>query len=143
MNREELLELINSKIAGQGSAVDIGGALAPVLTELVTNLANMPTTYIAQIEDVSTYEIPEDILDSIQIGDQLVIKINADSPIQVEGLTNPQVMVFSQNGMKQVIVQWFLAKMTTGVVTFQKIEATRNPETGWAQSYMTGTASID
>lgn len=38
MNKEQLLELINSKIAGQGSAVDIGGALAPVLIGLVTNL---------------------------------------------------------------------------------------------------------
>lgn len=37
MNKQGLLELINSKIAGQGSAVDIGGALAPVLTGLVAN----------------------------------------------------------------------------------------------------------
>lgn len=41
MNKEQLLELINSKIAGQGSAVDIGGALAPVLVELVTSVANL------------------------------------------------------------------------------------------------------
>lgn len=35
MTKEEILSLINGKIAGQGTAVDAGGALAPILSAIV------------------------------------------------------------------------------------------------------------
>lgn len=35
MTKEEILSLVNEKIAGQGTAVDAGGALAPILSAIV------------------------------------------------------------------------------------------------------------
>ena len=41
MTKEEIQALINAKIAGQGSAVDVGGALPAILSEIL-NLATVP-----------------------------------------------------------------------------------------------------
>ncbi len=64
MNKEQLLELINSKIAGQGSAVDIGGALAPVLTELLSNSVPEKVTDIQALTG--------DQLEALSAGDKVV-----------------------------------------------------------------------
>ena len=140
MNKEQLLELINSKIAGQGSAVDIGGALAPVLAELVTNLANVPTTYIAQVSSLEEIEIPEDILDSIQTGDRLIIKVNKEKPTTMEMGIPTSVTVGNVGGIKAVAVQYFAQEDT--YIHFVCVQAMKHQETGWNQSVRSGDATI-
>lgn len=142
MNKEQLLELINSKIAGQGSAVDIGGALAPVLAELVINSANVPTTYIAQIENLGEVEIPEDILESIQMGDNLMLKYNTEQPtINEWGI--PTIVEVGKVGVsKNVLVQWFLPDVENGIISFFALSAIKQPETGWSQTIKTADMRI-
>lgn len=62
MKISELLALIDAKIAGQGSAVDMGGGLAPILKSLVG----------VEVEDIT--KIPGEVLDALEAGDR-VIKI--------------------------------------------------------------------
>lgn len=42
MTKEEIKALVAAKIAGQGTAVDAGGALAPILNAIVDLLAELP-----------------------------------------------------------------------------------------------------
>lgn len=60
MKISELLALIDAKIAGQGSAVDLGGGLAPILKSLVG----------VEVTDITA--IPGDVLDALEVGDRVV-----------------------------------------------------------------------
>ena len=66
MNKEQLLSLINEKIAGQGNQIDLGGALADILTAV---LGSALPTEVANIT-----EIPGEILDALNVGDKVAKK---------------------------------------------------------------------
>ena len=63
MNKEQLLSLINEKIAGQGNQIDLGGALADILTAVLGSA--LPT----EVADIK--EIPGEILDQLNVGDKV------------------------------------------------------------------------
>lgn len=53
MTTQEIKDLIASKIAGQGTMVDVGGALPTILKEIVDALGNIPEEVIFDFSDVS------------------------------------------------------------------------------------------
>ena len=70
MTKEEIQALIDAKIAGQGSAVDVGGALPAILSEIL-NLATAPKkpvilTVVSLVEDGTA----QDALNALQINGQ-------------------------------------------------------------------------
>ena len=64
MSKEQILALINSAIAGQGSMVDIGGALAKILVALTNGAVAV------EVEDITA--IDGAILDELNVGDKVV-----------------------------------------------------------------------
>lgn len=66
MKQNEIMALINAKIAGQGSAVDIGGALPVILSALAS--AAVP------IEVADITGLTDDQLDSLNVGDKVAKK---------------------------------------------------------------------
>lgn len=64
MNKQELQALINAKIAGQGNQVDIGGALAEILSELAGGSTAIEVTDIEALTNEQ--------LDALQVGDKVV-----------------------------------------------------------------------
>lgn len=64
MTKEEMLALISGKIAGQGNQVDAGGALAEILTELVSGAKAVEVTNITAIDGA--------ILSALNVGDKIV-----------------------------------------------------------------------
>ena len=63
MNKEQLLALIEAKIAGQGNQVDIGGALAEIL------LAVAGAAVPVEVADIT--ELTGDQLDALNVGDKV------------------------------------------------------------------------
>jgi len=63
MNKEQLQALIDAKIAGQGNQIDVGGALADILTAVLGSA--LPT----EVENIT--EIPGEILDQLNVGDKV------------------------------------------------------------------------
>ena len=63
MKQKDVQALIDAKIAGQGNQVDIGGALAEILTEL--NKGAKPV----EVADITA--IDGEILDALQCGDKV------------------------------------------------------------------------
>ncbi len=66
MNNTQIKALIDAKIAGQGNQIDIGGALADILTEL-TNAA-------APIEVTDITALTGDQLDALEVGAKVAKK---------------------------------------------------------------------
>lgn len=64
MEKTEMMALINAKIAGQGSAVDIGGALPIILSALAEAAAPLE---VANIEALTAEQ-----LDALNVGDKVV-----------------------------------------------------------------------
>ena len=64
MTQNEIIALINAKIAGQGTQIDAGGALAQILTAIAG--AAMP------IEVTDITKLTNDQLDALQVGDKVV-----------------------------------------------------------------------
>ena len=64
MTRAEIDALINAKIAGQGSAVDVGGALATILSELAGAAAPI------EVSDITAMTAEQ--LDALHVGDKVV-----------------------------------------------------------------------
>ena len=64
MNKEQLVVLINAKIAGQGTNVDAGGALAEILLELAH--ASKPI----EVSDITGLTAEQ--LDALNVGDKVV-----------------------------------------------------------------------
>ena len=64
MTQNELIAMISAKIAGQGSAIDQGGALAQILAELASAAAPIEVTDITALTAAQ--------LDSLQVGDKVV-----------------------------------------------------------------------
>lgn len=64
MTKEQIQALIDAKIAGQGSAVDIGGALPAILSALAGAAAPI------EVADVS--KLTEAQLDALNVGDKVV-----------------------------------------------------------------------
>lgn len=50
MTKQEIKDLIAAKIAGQGSAVDVGGALPVILNEILDAIPETPTVLPAYLE---------------------------------------------------------------------------------------------
>ncbi len=66
MEQSELMALINAKIAGQGSAIDIGGALPTILSALVS--AATPT----EVDDITA--LTDAQLDALEVGAKVAKK---------------------------------------------------------------------
>ena len=66
MTKDELVALIDAKIAGQGSAVDAGGALPIILTELAKAAAPLEVTDITALTGAQ--------LDSLEVGSKVAKK---------------------------------------------------------------------
>ena len=66
MNKEQIVSLINEKIAGQGNQIDSGGALADILLELAN--AAKPT----EVSDITG--LTGDQLDALNVGDKVAKK---------------------------------------------------------------------
>ena len=64
MTKTELMALINAKIAGQGSAVDAGGALPAILSALAEAAAPIEVTDITKLT--------AEQLDGLNVGDKVV-----------------------------------------------------------------------
>ena len=64
MNQNEILALIDAKVAGQGSAIDQGGALASVLSALARAAAPIEVTDITKLTNEQ--------LDGLNVGDKVV-----------------------------------------------------------------------
>lgn len=66
MNKQQLIALINAKIAGQGNQIDLGGALAEILLELAH--AAKPI----EVSDITG--LTGDQLDALNVGDKVAKK---------------------------------------------------------------------
>jgi len=66
MTQSELMALINAKIAGQGSAVDIGGALPAILSALAGAAAPI------EVDDITA--LTGEQLDALEIGAKVAKK---------------------------------------------------------------------
>ena len=75
MTRNELLALIEAKIAGQGSAVDVGGALPAILSELAGAAGAIEVTDITKLTDEQ--------LDALNVGDKVVKVTGTDKHLYV------------------------------------------------------------
>ena len=64
MTKEELLALVEAKIAGQGNQIDVGGALASILSELANHSSAIEVTDITALTKAQ--------LDSLSVGDKVV-----------------------------------------------------------------------
>ena len=64
MTREELIALIDAKIAGQGNQIDVGGVLASILSEVVGGSAAIEVTNITAMT--------KEQLDALKVGDKVV-----------------------------------------------------------------------
>ena len=75
MTKDELVALINAKIAGQGNQVDIGGVLAEILTGLAGASASIE---VADITKLSAEQ-----LDGLQVGSKVVKVTGTDKHLYV------------------------------------------------------------
>ena len=66
MNQQQILALINAKIAGQGNQIDSGGALAEILTAIAGAAAPIEVADITALTD--------DQLDALNVGDKVAKK---------------------------------------------------------------------
>lgn len=66
MTQSELMALINAKIAGQGSAVDVGGALPAILSALAASAAPI------EVDDITA--LTGEQLDALEIGAKVAKK---------------------------------------------------------------------
>ena len=66
MSKDELIALIDAKIAGQGNQIDLAGVLAGILKAAINGAVAVE---VADIEKM--HEIPG-LLDSLQVGDKVV-----------------------------------------------------------------------
>jgi len=66
MMQDEIMALINAKIAGQGSAVDIGGALPVILSDLAGAAAPI------EVDDITA--LTDEQLDALEIGAKVAKK---------------------------------------------------------------------
>lgn len=66
MDKQQLVALINAKIAGQGNQIDLGGALAEILLALAGASAPIEVADITNLTD--------DQLDSLNVGDKVAKK---------------------------------------------------------------------
>jgi len=64
MNKEQIVSLINEKIAGQGNQVDAGGALAEILLELAH------ASKAIEVSDITALTAQQ--LDALNVGDKVV-----------------------------------------------------------------------
>lgn len=64
MDKQQLIALINAKIAGQGNQIDHGGALAEILLDLASAAVPIEVTDITKLTDEQ--------LDSLNVGDKVV-----------------------------------------------------------------------
>lgn len=64
MDKQQILDLIAAKIAGQGNQVDIGGVLADILSNLASAAAPIEVTDITKLTDEQ--------LDGLNVGDKVV-----------------------------------------------------------------------
>lgn len=66
MDKQQLIALINAKIAGQGNQIDIGGALAEILFNLAD--ASVPI----EVADITA--LTDEQLDALNVGDKVAKK---------------------------------------------------------------------
>ena len=72
MTTQEIKDLIASKIAGQGSMVDVGGALPNILKEFADAMGNIPAP-MPELDSIPNEGLAEDSIDVFQ--DATAIKV--------------------------------------------------------------------
>ena len=75
MTQNEIIALINAKIAGQGTQIDAGGALAQILTAIAGSAAPIEVTDITKLTDEQ--------LDALNVGDKVVKVTGTDKHLYV------------------------------------------------------------
>lgn len=75
MTQNDILALINAKIAGQGSAVDIGGALPVILSALAGSAAPI------EVDDITALTGAQ--LDALEIGAKVAKKTGTEKHLYV------------------------------------------------------------
>lgn len=109
MAKDALLALINEKIAGQGNQIDIGGALAEILTELAGAAVAIEVTDITKLTDEQ--------LDSLNVGDKVVKVTGTDKHLYV--------VTYKATTGGGICLSYFDA-LNTETVSYDRTE------TGWA-----------
>ena len=98
MNKQEIQALINAKIAGQGNQVDIGGALAEILTELVNASPEQHILEILQVPD--NYRTEDEVL--------ALLKLDGETP------TKEQLSALRSNCMAKHDVDYYQLLFNSG-----------------------------
>lgn len=75
MTKEEIKALVAEKIAGQGTMVDAGGALAKILDALANSAAAIETTDITALTNAQ--------LDALEVGDKVVKITGTDKHLYI------------------------------------------------------------
>lgn len=89
MTKEEIKTLIAEKISGQGNQVDIGGALADVLNELVDAMGGEPVVHQVTIQSA------EDIIQDVNIDFAPILGENISFILDGEEFTRGQIISVS------------------------------------------------
>lgn len=93
MNAKEIKDLIASKIAGQGTMVDIGGALPVILNEIVDAIGEGGGDSVRKITvDAELEALPSDVVGSVKAGDIL----SAKNGLAIVTVASDSQVVFSQ-----------------------------------------------
>ena len=87
MNQQQILALINDKIAGQGNQIDSGGALAEILAAIAGAAAPIEVADITALTD--------DQLDALNVGDKVAKAVLRHEflPIKLKGKPGIEVCV--------------------------------------------------
>lgn len=119
MTKEQITKLIESAIAGQGSMVDIGGALAKILKALANGAVAV------EVEDITA--IDGAILDELNVGDK-VAKITGEQK-------HLYLVSYKGEGAGEGICLTYVDASTVETVSYDRTES------GWAYN-STDTTSI-
>lgn len=66
MKKEQIQALIDAKIAGQGSAVDVGGALPAILSEILNLATAPPETHVLLIKGIKEEGSADEVLNLLE-----------------------------------------------------------------------------
>lgn len=83
MTTEEIKTLIDQKIAGQGTMVDVGGALPTILKEFADAMANIPAP-MPKFDSIPNTGIAVDSIDVFQ--DAMAIKVGGKVFVRNDGI---------------------------------------------------------
>ena len=110
LSNEEIKNLIASKIAGQGSAVDVGGALPTILNAIVDMVADVPTIF----------NLPEGVTEVEEYDEQCVAIKSADFGYMLRidsALLNSTIAGAAYAALSNAGIEEPVAKAAFGTIT--------------------------